>query len=440
MMVPLDSKGDRFLIPCMLPDFVPEKVSLLCPSPQWMLRRSFLMGNGKTVPIGVMGKMIVNSMQWGCVVSVWKDGCVVSKDGIVYSVRRHSVQQKDPLCVVDGIHIVLSSCESFSMSSHLSFMHFRQSILNVLCEFYFVEHTEVIPLDSECTDWCTAAEVMCLPQNVHSVRSHCGVETTVDNLCCNDLRVEFLVKVIKAEHIQLGEELGKGAFGSVWKANLLSSCELESKSEGKEEELRSDSGTKESVRGEGIVKEAVGVKEVAVKILEKKNGGNALQQIELIVSTNWEIYLMSCINDVNVVRLEGICIENEFPWIVMELLRGGDLFTALTDPFSINKFLKSFHKKYLEISFGEKVTMKNAQRDEMDALQVCVDQFCSLSQSHSLNSQSLSSQTSQNSFDSISDTHSLSVSLLKFFKCAETYWEERTFETSKSFDGAVDEV
>ena len=60
---------------------------------------------------------------------------------------------------------------------------------------------------------------------------------------------------------------------------------------------------------------------------------------------------MSCISHVNVIQLEGICIEKESPWIVMELLKGEDFYTALTDPFHLDQvlsnFLSSFDVAYL---------------------------------------------------------------------------------------------
>ena len=64
------------------------------------------------------------------------------------------------VAVVDGVHILMSSSECDLTFSDLSFSHFRQSVSNVLSEFYHILHVEVVPLDDECTDWCTLDDII----------------------------------------------------------------------------------------------------------------------------------------------------------------------------------------------------------------------------------------------------------------------------------------
>ena len=286
VMVPLEEEGERFLIPCMLPDAVPEGAPLTCEKPQWVFRCSYFMTEGKAVPIGVMGKMIANSLRWGHVVCVWKEGCVVRKDDVCYSVRRQKVPQRDvngSVAVVDGVHILMSSPESNLSSSHLSFTHFRQSVSNVLSEFYHISHVEVVPLDDECTDWCTLDDViLSIQRKLPMVTSYRGESQRVDALC-GDLHVKDMVTNIPSEHIQLHEVLGEGSYGVVRRGEVISNQEVEIEGSGKGKEKE----------GEAI--------EVAVKILvdkkEEEGGeGDKRKEIENIISTNWEIYLMGSIH------------------------------------------------------------------------------------------------------------------------------------------------
>ena len=89
---------------------------------------------------------------------------------VCYSVRQQRIDRG-----TDGVHILMSSPEGALSFSRSSFMHFRLSISNVLSEFYHILHLEVIPLDDECTDWCTVEDVIVsLKKKVSHVNSHSG--------------------------------------------------------------------------------------------------------------------------------------------------------------------------------------------------------------------------------------------------------------------------
>ncbi len=383
IMVALDD-GDRYLIPCMLSDTIPDGLPVTCPNPLWVFRRSYLMEEGLSVPVGVMGKMIAISMRWGCVVTAWREGCVVSKNDVLYTVRRSRVRKRDTngsFVKTDSVNILMSSRHPDTSQSQLHFVQFRQAISNVLTEFYHVPHEEVIPLDDDCTDYCTLKDVIAaLHHREKDVTSYYGEKKRVDILC-SDLQVESFVMKIPEESLQLGEVLGKGAYGTVVRGDLSFDPTVQA-GVGAGESSSAVKSVKSVKNGGAGGENSVGGISVAVKMLSASSGeakvldGDDLQNI---LSTNWEIYLMSCIRNANVVQLYGVCVDKQPPWVVMELMEGGDLYTALTDPSRVrgklSGFSKAFDKKYNEYMAlpVSPVTMEEALNTEMDGLRRYMD-------------------------------------------------------------------
>ena len=440
--------GEEFLIPCMLPDSISQNGSeFVCSNSHWIFRRSYLMCEGKAIPIGVIGKMIAVSMRWGQVKSVWKEGCVVMKDDVWYSVRRQRVKQNNgngTMSVVDGIHILMSSMiGNDSTFCQKSFRHFRQCLSNVLCEFYHIKHIEVIPIDDECSDWCCVDDVMkSIHEKVCWVTSQNGEKKRVDALCC-DLRVEEFVMKISSSDIKLYEILGRGAFGTVQRGEVICHNRRE-----KEKEKESENESEREIL------------EVAVKVLEKKDEekkeseGNLQNEkesekdenvdIKDIVSTNWEMYLMSSIDHVNVVKLIGVCVEEKTPWIVMELMKGGDLYTSLTDPSKLKnplgKFVKSFQIEYNKVVLGNSsLTMREAVGNEIENVQKCVDKVVA---SSSFGVSHIPNDISSSSSSSISGNsqHPLVKLFEKLLECGQNYWDTKTKESYEMFSQSQDEV
>jgi hypothetical protein len=395
--------GEQFLIPCMLPDTKPDNVSLTCPDPRWTFRRSYFMTDEKAVPIGVMGKVIAISMRWGRIVTAWRDGCVVAKDDVWYSVRRQRVRQRvdgsGRSFMTDAVHVIMSANRAESSSSaRSSFLRFRQLISNVLCEFYHVPHVEVIPMDDECADWTTLDDVLfALKSKKCMVTSHLGEQRRVDTLC-SDLRVESMVVNIPAGNIRISGEIGRGSFGVVMKGELLPSP-------GDDFDVPSHLARKKKSKKESKKKKKKKAIPVAVKMIEEpsshRDGSAEKRQSDkgTLLSTNWEIYLMSTIQHPNVVQLYGVCVEKPSPWLIMELMNGGDLLTALTDPLlvakSLDHFWLAYDRKYSEtllqgafsVSMGEFATQIDALRSSVrssgsEELSGCCEQFLESAERH----------------------------------------------------------
>lgn len=422
IMVQLDE--NQFLIPCMLPDTVSESLSFSCKNPRWTFRRSYFMCEEKAVPIGVIGKMIAHSLRWGCVQTIWKEGCIVLREDICYSVRRQRVRENTPdgpSRVVDAIHILMSSPQRDSSAARTTFMHFRQSISNVLKEFYHISYSEVIPIDDECKDWFTLHDAMeAIQRKSPWVTSHHGVQKRVDAFC-SDLRVEAMVTNIPISNLNLFEDLGNGAYGVVKRGEVIS--------------FR---GFDRGFDGKGKEKEEKTV-EVAVKILKDTvtdPSGKENKDIHALISTNWEIFLMSTIRHVNVVQLLGVCVESNSPLLVMELMKGGDLFLALTDPShfvkNIEKFSKSFDLEYQAAVFGDTpVQMREVLKNEIIRLRQSIDLTASwIAQQSASNDASSSTFSTLNFYDLLE----------KLLENSELHWVEKTATSYARYMKTIDEV
>jgi serine/threonine protein kinase len=68
--------------------------------------------------------------------------------------------------------------------------------------------------------------------------------------------------------------------------------------------------------------------------------------IEILQSVRHEIYLMHAIHHPAIVTLLGVCVDFEFPSLVLEYLPGGDLFGQLHDPICAENRLIEFNERY----------------------------------------------------------------------------------------------
>ena len=430
VMVRMENDADTFLIPCMLPETIlPSEDDSADPSgsssrelKRLHFRRSYLMEKGKAVPVGVIGKMIATAVRWGHYQNAWRDGCVVTQQGMWYLVRRQRVRilKKEYFgfevskgvskdfggAFVDAVHIIMSSLSRDRASSQRSFFLFRQWMTNILTEFFHVTHTEVIPRDDECSDWCAVKDVICaLEKKMPLVTSHFGEQIRVDTLC-GDLRVESSVTKFSASEIQIFEELGTGSFGTVRRGEVfLPDPGTDSVTKkGKESREYGDdlvSSAQSKRTGSSVivaVKMFFDVEEMKRRNLRKIDG------LSSFLSANWEIYLMSCLRHPNVIQLIGVCFERHPPWLVIEYVAGRDLFASLTDPTFLEghlvKFSAAFYQRYNEHVFGDalgdgrlmddllKIEIENLRKsvegvtEGRDAMRKCFEQLLECARVH----------------------------------------------------------
>ena len=81
--------------------------------------------------------------------------------------------------------------------------------------------------------------------------------------------------------------------------------------------------------------------EVAVKLLEKPNQATKKSPVEVFQEFQQEVYLMSALDDPNIVPLLGICRPPRLA-MIMEVVAGGDLYGQLNDPLGLRSSLSGF--------------------------------------------------------------------------------------------------
>lgn len=172
---------------------------------------------------------------------------------------------------------------------------------------------------------------------------------------------------------------------------------------------------------------------------------------------------MSSIHHVNVVSLLGISINKDVPWIVMEYMKGGDLYSALIDPFRLAKYLDQFsnayERKYNEYTFGDSELhqMRASLQNEIDLLKFTMMSIVkslipeanrhedtpsdyAFPDESSSSSDSSSSDSPNGSIESSISAHPLSLSFLRLLECGERHWIERTAKSHAQFSEVKKEV
>lgn len=212
VIMPLDS--DRIIIPCMLPDKMPD---LVCDQDPGGLRRSYLIFPNKCLPVGLMGRLLCVLLKIGRCKSAWQGGCVVELErSSVTSMRKATVEIPDKP-IQDVVHLYVNgSKKKEAMRVFRRLDHFVRALLN---DFYNVEYDPIVPANWICDDWFLFREVLASLQNhepfVTSVQSN-DIQR-IDTLCPDLLLTEF-IRVIPKTSLTFKDLLGQGAFSAVYRA------------------------------------------------------------------------------------------------------------------------------------------------------------------------------------------------------------------------------
>ena len=460
-------EGDQYMVPFLLPENRPDHVELSVKGGGIAIRRTYHLSatnfgihgeeegdkreRRENFPVGVMGKVLSGCLRWSKSVRfIWRDGCVaVSNEGVSFSVRSERVDGRPALhLIVNHLHMSKEggtgeNQEKPAPPGVVGFeivVRFFQRMLslfrNVLEDFYHLEYVEIVPIDDDCSDWCRLSDVMkevcrdqgsqdpsILEQNQSDSDHRAPVDFVQLNktkkfvrcdVVCPDLIFSNWLETIPKKRLRLveGEQgiLGKGSYGIVVRGFLsVENC--------KKNEIK-----------------------VAVKILNLSGGEEegANREWEFIQSLRHELFIMSALRHPNLVGLHGVCMMEKregaggrLPWLVLELVEGGDLYEQLVDPFSVDTHLQfalgQFEKAYNATLFsgrigGEK-TEDEIKQQQTEAFVKVMKEFQPL--------QKIGDEMGDQEFNSL---------LSSVQDYAARRWEKKDGESNKKFQQTLDQV
>ena len=420
--------GDKVIVPCLLPDCPPddflgwtqngERASRCLRTNENIarfstFRRSFLKirksqkRENRSLPVGVMGKVLCSMFQWGKVRYAWKTGCVVvcgdTENKIVAMMWEGDCGGRA------GVHFVFCGDASPSPSSSLGssssldkscasvrrlLQQASQLMKNLFEDFYNVDYEAVVPCSVDQqgvpVTWVNVNDIL---GSLYQSNSKVSVVTrdgevaeqiAVGGLAPDLVLDEDCVRFFDEDKIVLGQLLGNGSYGEVFRGEISWENDMEeSLKEGKEEgdeERNEGKGKGKEKEGEGVEKERQLItKKVAVKkiLLDKalEKGDN---QEDILKGLHHETYLSLQVRHPNVVQMVGMCSQTSPPLLLLELLDGviffffiiisknviienvitfssyQDLFSSLTDPLSLEPTFEEFFKMLGLIVQGKK--------------------------------------------------------------------------------------
>ena len=177
---------------------------------------------------------------------------------------------------------------------------------------------------------------------------------------------------------------------------------------------------------------------VAIKTMDKaeekaKEEQDQRRALEKIVEEfEREVWLMSGLNHINVVRLFGVCFEPK-PALVMEVVSGGDLYGQLSDPFGLRKVSNIW--KAVEAAKGQH-TLNSMKADI--PLPPFEERFENEIARISKSTRAWTIARSNSSGDASSSTSSAAKSSI--VEAMKVFYETGTREAKLAADKAVDEL
>ncbi|MDP1602858.1 MAG: protein kinase, partial [Legionella sp.] len=327
---------DRFFVPCMLredpPDlgfFIPREVTL---HSRFKFHR-LVSVQSAALPVAVIPPLLIALSQHGQLKARWQQGCIVRFDSQVWLQL-----SKDR---ADRISLIVWGESSQSTAHWLRRM--TEMIVMRLTEFYHLSYSIDIPcpycLSSSPSLFSFDVLQNCVKDHQLEVRCSCQpdrpmrIDMLAPDLMFVDLQQDdrFVFEFDEMTEIR---ELGQGAFGRVILMSTPSNVDSSS--------LPTCSSSSTSTSSEV---------EYAVKLLEHNTQSSSTSSpppafSEHFSSFKQEVYLQSCLQHPNVVRLHGICLPPKMA-MVMEVVDGGDLYGQLNDSFGLRSRVFGFTKSLI---------------------------------------------------------------------------------------------
>ena len=370
--------GDnKVIVPCLLPDCAPDDFfgwtqngerALCCLGgvggvdgtmmkeeigDSSTFRRSFVLKiqqhekrEKRSLPVGVMGKVLCSMFQWGKVRYAWKTGCVVVCGGDNQT-KIVGMMWEGDCGGRAGVHFVFcehnntspsssSSCPSRSSGSSSSskksctsvrglLQQASQLMKNLFEDFYKLEYEVVVPCSVDeqgvPVTWVSVDDIYQSNSEVSVVTRDGKVveKVAVGGLAPDLMLDEDCVRFFDEDEIVLGRLLGNGTFGEVLEAEVLWENEIEKSLK----EERDEKGKGKEKEQDDKVENHPKTKKVAVKkILFSQLLEKGRNQKEILKELHHETYLSLQVRHPNIVEMVGMCAQTSPPLLLLEFLQG----------------------------------------------------------------------------------------------------------------------
>ena len=200
-------------------------------------------------------------------------------------------------------------------------------------------------LDEEGNDYVTKTDVFAAMKSHTNALASCVGRKAVDwkGLVPDVLNVDIhSVPQIEKSKLKMKRMLGRGAFGDVWLADWLRGdgdfMEVAVK-RWRNDLSPSSGGSKKRKNDREKEKENEGEGEEEEEEEEKSIDNDTVKAMDLWIK---ELSVMLQLHHPNLMRLFGVCVEEQPAWLVMEVMRGRCLNDELTDPLGFVAMLEAF--------------------------------------------------------------------------------------------------
>ena len=350
----IEIEPNLFVVPCLLP-VGGKDLSVSSPLTKGVWRRAYVLDDGVQMPIGVGGRVV------GCLlklhhqlgrrgrVEVKRNGgvlvCLEDESGLEVQVWVDWWKER-------GCVYLMVAFNYLSVVGGVRQLRVLEgSIANILTEFYCVDYETLYLLDEEGSDFVRRSDVYGAMKNqTNTVVSCVGKKVVEWKGLVPDVvgaDIQRVPQIAKSE-LRLKRVLGKGAFGDVWLADWLQAdgSVVEVAVKKWRNDLSSSSSSSCGVerrrdREREREKEKEGEEEEAE--IEKCEGRAIDSETEKAMGV-WikELRVMLLLNHPNLMKLHGVCEEEQPSWLILEFMKGRSLNDELTDPFGFVAMLEAF--------------------------------------------------------------------------------------------------
>ena len=347
VIFPLDHQDmipRRYLVPCLLSEESPDQ-SFVWPSDVLRYSLSRLFHLDDICPIGLMPRLVGYLTSVYRTRLIWQKGCIVQfahrSDALI------RVHQSSPTKVL--MEIIRPVQETLQLVSELARLirHLTSLVTVILTDFYHVKFTILVPCignsllaagNSGCA-FSVESILSDVSQNESTTRCSkypdphiAPISKIAPDLAFLDIFQQAHL-AIPWQAINLGPELGKGAYGRVVHATVIHES-VSSEAAVKIIEEGNNSST--SLQSILYPSTSSSISSLTPSLSSSSSSSPSSHVLAAVLEEfHHEVFILSLLNHPNIVRLLGMALNPLA--IIMEVLPAENLYTQLTNPFKLKE-------------------------------------------------------------------------------------------------------